>query len=79
MSDHSLIYTARKNLSIPKSKPKIITSRQFKRFNPISFKRDIDQAPWHELLSFTDPINAWGAWKDIFLEIANAHAPNHAP
>ena len=40
-----------------------------------SFKRDVNLASWQSILSLTDPINAWEAWKGILLKIADLHAP----
>ncbi len=40
ISDHSLIYFQRK-ISIPRTKPKIIKTRQFKHYNVNNFKSDI--------------------------------------
>lgn len=74
ISDHSLVYICRK-ISIPREKPKIVETRQFKNFNITQFQHDLREAlnTLHD--SYTDPNTAFHDWKEIFLEIADFHAP----
>ena len=76
ISDHSLIYAVRK-FSIPsKNKPKYLTSRQFKNFKAEKFRSELKNVPWDAILTNTnDPNELWGKWKEVFLSIANNHAP----
>ena len=74
-SDHCLVYLCRK-VSIPKSKPKIVKTRQFKYFDSQHFQYDLSHA--FELMQLNNCNNAndaWNAWRGIFLEIADYHAP----
>ena len=75
ISDHSLVYACRK-VSIPKAKPKVVETRQFKHFNITNFQQDLNQA-LNSILFYncTDANTAWYTWKEIFLEIADIHAP----
>ncbi len=75
ISDHSLVYACRK-VSIPKAKPKVVETRQFKHFNITNFQQDLNQALNSTLFyNCTDANTAWYAWKEIFLEIADILAP----
>ena len=58
-----------------KSKPITTQSRSYKKFDEFLFKQDIDFIPWQYILSLDDPLNAWQIWKELFLEVANKHAP----
>ena len=75
ISDHSLVYACRK-VSIPKAKPKVVETRQFKHFNITNFQQDLNQALNSTLFyNCTDANTACYTWKEIFLEIADIHAP----
>ena len=74
ISDHSVIYAARK-LVLPKTSIKYTKSRSYKRFVPELFVRDIDSVPWDNILQFNDPIVAWASWRDSFMKIVDLHAP----
>ena len=55
ISDHSLVYVCRK-VSIPREKPKIVETRQFKNFNTGNFQQDLRQAFGSvHLYNCTDP------------------------
>ncbi len=72
ISDHSLVYACRK-VSIPKAKPKVVETRQFTITN---FQQHLNQALNSTLFyNCTDANTAWYTWKEIFLEIADIHAP----
>ena len=63
-------------MSIPKGKPKIIETRQFKHFNEVRFQDDLKQAlDTHFHYLYTDPNLAWQNWKEVFLNISEKHAP----
>jgi integrase len=74
ISDHSMVYICRK-VSVPRQKPKIVETRQFKNFNTVQFQNDLEQV----LRGFTynyDPSIAWNKWKSIFLRVVvDIHAP----
>jgi len=53
------VYASRK-ISLPKSTPKIKTSRCLKKFDPVSFRNDLAMAPWYIVAAESDPSNAWG-------------------
>ncbi len=64
ISDHSLIYLQRK-ISIPRTEPKMIKTRQSKHYNVNNFKSDIfaqlnDETFWNNTL---DPNVSWEIWK----------------
>ena len=68
------MYAIRK-ISLPKSTPKIKTSRCFEKFDPLSFRNDLAMVPWYLVAAESDPNKAWGIWKQIFEYIADSHAP----
>ena len=76
ISDHSLVYAVRKFSIPPKNKPKYLTSRQFKNFKSEKFRDELKNISWDTILmNINDPNEMWEKWKEIFLEIANKHAP----
>ena len=74
ISDHCLVYAVRK-ICTPKSNPKIILSRCFKNFFPDNFRRDLSMVPWHLIELEDNPDIAWDMWQQMFLGIADYHAP----
>ena len=75
ISDHSLVYTCRK-ISTHKEKPKIVETRQFKNFSSRAFERDLNQAfAGGDVYHHDDPNETWNVWKNIFLSVADKHAP----
>ena len=73
-SDHCLIYVARKHTS-PKSYPRVVKSRQYKKLIFENFISDIELIPWSLIEQIGDPIRAWELWKKSFLAVADLHAP----
>ncbi|CAH3112823.1 unnamed protein product [Pocillopora meandrina] len=49
--------------------------RKFKNFNSDHFRNDIGQQDWSSIESYSDPNLMWAAWKQLFLECVNKHAP----
>ena len=74
ISDHSLIYAIRKSF-ISTGVPTIINSRQLRNFDPAMFRRDLALAPWQSVENITDLNVAWNAWRNMFLNICDSHAP----
>ena len=76
ISDHSLVYAYRK-LCIDRSGSghKTVTYRKFKNFSSESFRNDIASQRWDDLLNFEDPNDMWLAWKTLFLNVVDKHAP----
>ena len=74
ISDHNLIYAVRK-IGLPRGQPKFIQLRNFKHFNENNFLTDLKNASWPVIKSGMEVNSAWNAWKDIFLNIVDKHAP----
>ena len=55
--------------------PKIIKARSYKNFDQAKFSKDIVDAPWSVCEVFDDLDHCYWAWKHIFGEICNKHAP----
>jgi len=52
-----------------------IETRAFKNFNHHHFLDDVAQQPWNRILSETNPEAMWDVWKNLFMEVAEKHAP----
>ena len=63
-----------RKIACQKETPKLIETRQFKHFNALRFQSELSEA-FSYFPTFNDPNKAWETWKEIFLEIANKHAP----
>ena len=74
ISDLSLIYAIYKHNTL-KADPKIIESRQLKKFDCEAFIEDIKEKPFHFASVMDDPNEMWDVWKSLFLEVVNKHAP----
>ena len=69
------MYAIRKAKAVSHNSPRIITFRNFKRFNADKFKSDLHSVAFHIVETFDDPNTAWSMWKDMFIEVCNKHAP----
>ena len=74
ISDHNLIYAVRK-ISIPRGQPRFVESRNFKTFNETKFITDLENAPWPYTKDIQDVNCVWDAWKNVFLNVIEKHAP----
>ena len=76
LTDHYMPYTVIRGKSNNKSKPKNITTRDFKHFNVDQFKRDMYAAmpPIYDQID-ADLDTAWSLWKNTFQTICSKHAP----
>ena len=74
ISDHNLVYVTRK-LYRPKLPPRTIRYISFKRFDENAYLLNLREADWSPFLSANDPYTPWDAWKQIFLDIGDEHAP----
>ena len=74
ISDHSLVYICRKTGIPNNDTSNVIETIQYVNFNPSELQFDLSQAFGY--FSFdSDPNSAWSKWKEIFLQIADSHAP----
>ena len=53
----------------------MIQSRNFKHFNEENFLTDLENASWPDIKSGKEMNSAWNAWKNIFLNVVDKHAP----
>ena len=76
ISDHCLIFMAY-SLKKPKFKPKILTRRDFRKFNEHLFVKDMERAPWGNILAVADDDidNKVTIFENIHREIIDKHAP----
>ncbi|KAK2554402.1 hypothetical protein P5673_024107 [Acropora cervicornis] len=74
ISDHDLIY-ATIHLKNKRPPPKIIRTRNYKRMDIHAFKHDLETAPFHIASIFDDPDDRLWAWKILFDDTCNDHAP----
>ena len=61
-------------LSVPRDPPKIITIRNYRKFDEREFQTDINRAPFQVFEVFEDPADAYHAWNLVFTEICDKHA-----
>ena len=73
-SDHCLIYAIRK-FSAPKGAAKVVLCRSFTKFDSVDFRNDLSTASWKEIKKQKDPNVAWDLWNQMFLPVADKHAP----
>ena len=52
-----------------------VNYRKFKNFNSLSFRNDISQQRWDNIYHYDNPNDMWEAWKGLFLECVDKHAP----
>ena len=82
-SDHSITFAVKK-AGVCKAHVEIRDVRSFKHYNKEHFQRDIASVPWSVIESFDDINDAVVAWNNLFVDVANQHAPlkrirsNHA-
>ena len=76
ISDHCLIFMAY-SLKKPKFKPKMVTRRDFRRFDEKKFIHDMELAPWGNILAVEDSDidNKVTIFENIHREIIDKHAP----
>ena len=74
-SDHSAIFAVRKLHRLKPPPPRIINTRNFKRFNKDAFIEDLNKVPWSLINSFSDVEDSWDSFKELFTEVADSHAP----
>ena len=76
ISDHCLVFMAY-SLKKPKFKPKILTRRDFRNFDEEKFVRDMECAPWGNILAVADDDidNKVTIFENIHREIIDKHAP----
>ena len=75
LSDHSLVYAVRKFSMPSKNTHKHVTTRSFKNFDANAFREDLKSAPWESLRNCATPDEMVEVWSNMFLKIADAHAP----
>jgi len=73
ISDHNLVFIVRKH-GIPRGNPKVIQTRNFKRFNEQKFINDIASVHWTDT-SYKDVNEFWTSWKKSFIQVVDKHAP----
>ena len=74
LSDHCLVYTVL-NKKCPQPKAQIIRVRSFKNFDEGSFCSDLSLVPFSTAYVFDDPEDVYWAWKKLFVEVLDDHAP----
>ena len=74
-SDHSAIFGIRRLPRIKCFQQKIIETRNYKHYNPALFREDLEHIPWETIELEETPEGSWNAFKDLFLTIADKHAP----
>ena len=76
ISDHCLVFMCY-SLKKPKFKAKMLTRRDFRNFNEENFCKDMEKAPWGNILAVDDDDidNKVTIFENIHSNIINKHAP----
>ena len=74
ISDHSLVFMTRK-ANYDRNGSRTIEMRQFKNFQKDKFLNDLEQMPWRNVSSHSDPNDMWQEWKNLFVSCMDKHAP----
>ena len=74
ISDHDMIGCFRK-LNNVKFKPKVITCRNYKSYNPDVINEELRCTNWNDVYSSFCPSKAWDKMKSILLKSLDKHAP----
>ena len=74
ISDHSLVYIIRKARP-PRGPIKTIKCRNYKNYSAPNFVSDLHSASWDVINTSLTVDEAWTSFKDIFVTIADRHAP----
>ena len=74
LSDHNLTFICRKRAKNSREK-KTVFIRDYCRFDPITFCRDINQADWSDVYSAGTVDEAVASFNFVFIGIINSHLP----
>ena len=76
ISDHCLIFLAY-SIKKPKFRPKMVSKRDFRKFDPEKFQADMSNAPWGNIYAVDndDIDNKVTIFENIHKEIMDKHAP----
>ena len=74
LSDHDLVYGVLRH-KINHNKPKVITFRSYKKFDPEHYKQLLSSAPWHVGQLFDDVDDQAYAWNVLMNDILDEVAP----
>ena len=76
ISDHFAVFCNRKShTSVCKNAHQVISYRSFKNFEEAYFLSDLSSVPWEILEEFDHVDDIVSAWKSLFLEVLDKHAP----
>ena len=67
ISEHCLIYAVRRMI-IPRERPRIIETRNYKNFDLNAFAEDLKEIPGDLLSIFHDPNEMWRMWKAFLIQ-----------
>ena len=72
--EHCLIYAVRRMI-IPRERPTIIETSNYKNFDLNAFAEDLKEIPGDLLNRFHYPNEMWRMWKAFFNTVLNGYAP----
>ena len=71
---HAFVYCVY-TTKMPKQQHRTIEYRCFKNYDKDKFTEELKHCPWQAIEAFEDIDDAYGMWKDMFLEICDKHCP----
>ena len=74
VADHLMNYIVLGKQNTP-ANHRYVTSRNFKNLDREKMVEDLHMVHWHVIECFPDINDAWHAWKCLFIEIVDKHAP----
>ena len=74
-SVHDLVFGIRKVSSRTNRKPKLIKSRQLKIYDPVKFRKDLQQVDWETIIQIKNIHKIWQKWEKQFTSTLDKHAP----
>ena len=75
VADHLMNFLVIHMKKEPIHRHKYVSSRNYRRLNSNNLLHDLNAIPWSVVETFDDVDDAWYAWKSLFVNIINTHAP----
>jgi hypothetical protein len=75
IADHFMNYIVLGKMKSSPAKHRMISARNLKRIDEQKWREDMASVPWSVIESFENINEAWSAWKTLFFEVVDEHAP----
>jgi exonuclease III len=75
IADHFMNYIVLGKMKSSPAKHRMISARNLKRIDEQKWREDMASVPWSVIEAFENINEAWSAWKTLFFEVVDEHAP----